>query len=146
MLAKKFIHMSRTNFLANRVCVCVCVCVYTLYSILVYIYWCFPGGTSDKEPDCQCRRCRSRGFIPWVKKIPGEGNGYPLQYSCENSWRIPWTCKRSLVDYIWNKKVPGTIPSTMHILFHLVLTTTYEVGTIIIYYYSSFRDEEPGPE
>ena len=21
-------------------------------------------------------------FNPWVRKIPGEGNGYPLQYSC----------------------------------------------------------------
>ena len=94
------VHSYEPNELFGQSCVCVCVCVYTLYSILVYIYWCFPGGTSDKEPDCQCRRCRSRGFIPWVKKIPGEGNGYPLQYSCENSWRIPWTCKRSLVDYI----------------------------------------------
>ena len=26
------------------------------------------------------------GFDPWVRKTPGEGNGYPLQYSClENS-------------------------------------------------------------
>jgi len=26
------------------------------------------------------------GFAPWVGKIPGEGNGHPLQYSClENS-------------------------------------------------------------
>ena len=27
----------------------------------------------------QCRRCR---FDPWVRKIPAEGNGNPLQYSC----------------------------------------------------------------
>ena len=27
----------------------------------------FPGGTSSKEPACQCRRCR---FDPWVGKIP----------------------------------------------------------------------------
>ena len=39
----------------------------------------FPGGTGGKEPTCQCR---GHGFDPWVKKIPGEGNGYPLQYSC----------------------------------------------------------------
>ena len=24
---------------------------------------------------------RGPGFNPWVRKIPGEGNGYPLQYS-----------------------------------------------------------------
>jgi len=32
-----------------------------------------------KESACQCRRLR---FNPWVKKIPREGNGNPLQYSC----------------------------------------------------------------
>ena len=28
------------------------------------------------------------GFDPWVGKIPGEGNGKSLQYSC---LKIPWT-------------------------------------------------------
>ena len=30
----------------------------------------FPGGTSDKEPTCQCRRHKRSGFSPWVGKIP----------------------------------------------------------------------------
>ena len=30
----------------------------------------FPGGSSSKESDCQCRRCRRCGFDPWVGKIP----------------------------------------------------------------------------
>ena len=30
----------------------------------------FPGGTSGKEPTCQCRRCRRHGFDPWVGKVP----------------------------------------------------------------------------
>ena len=42
----------------------------------------FPGGASQKEPACQCRRHKSQGFDPWVGKIPGGGNGNPLQYSC----------------------------------------------------------------
>ena len=29
-----------------------------------------PGGTSHKEPTCQCRRCKRPGFGPWVRKIP----------------------------------------------------------------------------
>ena len=29
-----------------------------------------PGGTSGKEPACQCRRPKRRGFHPWVGKIP----------------------------------------------------------------------------
>ena len=37
----------------------------------------------DKGSVCQCSRCV---FDPWVGKIPGWGNGIPLQYSClENS-------------------------------------------------------------
>ena len=30
----------------------------------------FPGGTSDREPACQCGGCKRRGFAPWVGKIP----------------------------------------------------------------------------
>ena len=29
----------------------------------------FPSGTSSKEPACQCRRHKIRGFDPWVRKI-----------------------------------------------------------------------------
>ena len=33
-----------------------------------------------------CLQCRSPRFNPWVRKIPGEWNGNPLQYSyLENS-------------------------------------------------------------
>ena len=30
----------------------------------------FPGGTSDKEPACQCRRCKRLRFDPWVRMMP----------------------------------------------------------------------------
>ena len=43
----------------------------------------FPGGASDKEFTCQCRRC---GFSPW--KIPWRNEWNLLQYSC---LEIPWT-------------------------------------------------------
>ena len=43
----------------------------------------FPGGSDGKASACNVGRPR---FDPWVRKIPGEGNGNPLQYSClENS-------------------------------------------------------------
>ena len=29
-----------------------------------------------------CLQCGRLGFDPWIRKIPGEGNGYPLWYSC----------------------------------------------------------------
>ena len=41
----------------------------------------FPGSVSGKESDCQCGSCRRCGFNSWVRKIPGKGNGNPLQYS-----------------------------------------------------------------
>ena len=37
-----------------------------------------PANTRDAR-DAGHERC---GFDPWVRKIPGEGNGNPLQYSC----------------------------------------------------------------
>ena len=42
-----------------------------------------PGGSDGKEPACNEG---DPGFIPGLGRSPGEGNGYPLQYSAlENS-------------------------------------------------------------
>ena len=30
----------------------------------------FPGGSSGKEPTCQCRTCKKCEFDPWTEKIP----------------------------------------------------------------------------
>ena len=51
----------------------------------------FPGGSDGKESACNAR---DSDLIPVSERSPGEGNGYPLQYSClENSvvsgaWRV----------------------------------------------------------
>ena len=43
----------------------------------------FPGGSEDKESICNAG---DLGLIPVTGRSTGEGNGYPLQYSClENS-------------------------------------------------------------
>ena len=52
---------------------------------------------SSKELACQCKRHRCD---PGVGKIPGEGNGNPLQYSCLENCRdregySPWGHKQS---------------------------------------------------
>ena len=82
-------------------------------------------GMSDEEPACQCRRCKTRGFDPWVRKIPwrrarqltpvflpGEPRGQrsPAGYS-------PWGCRvwhdwrfqkpESLVDFWFGKVQQG---------------------------------------
>ena len=41
-----------------------------------------PGGTSGKEPACQCRRLEDTGSIPGSGRSPGGGHGNPLRYSC----------------------------------------------------------------
>ena len=38
----------------------------------------FPGGSDGKESGCSAG---DLGSIPGFGKFPGEGNGYPLQYS-----------------------------------------------------------------
>ena len=47
-----------------------------------YFYLCiylgFPGGTSDKELACQCRRLKRHRFDPWVGKIPGRRAWQPI--------------------------------------------------------------------
>ena len=37
-----------------------------------------PGGASDKESACQCRRHKRCGFDPWVRKIPWKRKPTPL--------------------------------------------------------------------
>ena len=76
------------------------MCVY-IYIYIVYTYIGFPGGAIGKEPTCQCRRHKRRGFDPWVRKIPwrrvwpptpvlvpGESHG-------QRSLAVysPWACK-----------------------------------------------------
>ena len=44
----------------------------------------FPGGSAGKESACNVG---DQGLIPGLGRFPGEGKGYPLQYSgLENSW------------------------------------------------------------
>ena len=43
----------------------------------------FPGSSDSKESVCNAG---DLGWIPGLGKSPGEGDGYPFQYSClENS-------------------------------------------------------------
>ena len=57
--------------------------------------WDFPGGTSGKEPTCQCRRHKRCRFDPWVGKIPWRRawQPTPVFMSCESHGQ------RSLVGY-----------------------------------------------
>ena len=62
----------------------------------------FPGGLDGKESTCNAR---DLGLIFELGRSPGEGNGSPLQYSCqENS-----TDQRRLVGYSpWGRRESDT--------------------------------------
>ena len=49
------------------------------YHMISLICMGFPGGTSGKEPACQCRKCKRPGFDSWVDD--GQGS-----LACCNSW------------------------------------------------------------
>ena len=54
----------------------------------------FPGDSDGKESACNVG---DPGLIPWLERSPGEGNGYPLQYS-----------------YLGNHRGRGTWWATVH--------------------------------
>ena len=50
---------------------------------MVFLFLGFPGGSGGKE---SAYSAGGLGSIPVLGRSPGDGNGYPLQYSClENS-------------------------------------------------------------
>ena len=74
----------------------------------------FPGGSDGKESACNVG---DPGSIPGLGRLPGEGNGYPLQYSgLENSMDciVNGVSKNSLVAQtvkrlpaMWETRVPS---------------------------------------
>ena len=58
-------------------------CYKSYISSCLYVLRISPGGSDGKESFCSVG---DPGLIPGLGRSPGEGNGYPLQYSClENS-------------------------------------------------------------
>ena len=44
--------------------------LFLFLKIYLFIYMGLVGVNISKESACQCKRCKSRGFSPWVGKIP----------------------------------------------------------------------------
>ena len=53
----------------------------------------FPGGSSGKEPTCQCRRLKRHGFDPWVRKIPWRGEWEQFQKKTKHTSTDEWINK-----------------------------------------------------
>ena len=89
----------------------------------------FPGGASDEERTYPFRRCKRRGFDPWVGKTPlEEGTANPLQDSCletprdRGAWRATarWATKSwitHLYVYDWMEEKENRRPFKDLLLF-----------------------------
>ena len=75
-----------------------------IFKVDACCYMGFPGGTSGKEPACQCRRCKWHRFNPWVGKIPERGHGNPLQHSSLGNPmdRGAWQATVHRVGHYWS--------------------------------------------
>ena len=76
--------------------------LFPLLLFTAYIIWCFPGGTSGKEPTYLCRRHKRCGFNPWVRKIPWRRKWQPTSTL---AWRIAWTEESGRLQFIELQRV-----------------------------------------
>ena len=84
-----------------------------------YIYPCamgFPGGSAGKESACDAG---DLGLIPGLRISPGEGNGYPLQYSSLDNLKDRGAWLQSMVS----QKV-GHDWSDLTLLLHYTMATS----------------------
>ena len=93
-------------------CVCVCVCITFRMEYPVHPERGIRGGSDGKEFACNAR---DLGLIPRSGICPGEGNGYPVQYSClEKSHQ-----QGNLVVYsLWGHKELDTTNTHTHTSWH----------------------------
>ena len=91
--------------------------LYDCKFLLLLLFLVFPGGSDSKESTCNTG---DLGSIPGLGRSPGEGKGYPLQYS----WLEKPLGQRSLVDYSsWGHKQLDTTEwlSTHGVIFLMTL-------------------------
>ena len=77
------INMNQSNYI--YIIYMIYIISYILYIYYIYNYTYispfpfggFPGGASGKEPACQCRRHKRRGFDPLVEKMPWRRKWHP---------------------------------------------------------------------
>ena len=94
-----------------------------------------PGGTSDKEPACQFRRCKRCRFNPWVKKIPWRRAWQPILVHLTGESHG----QRRLVGYCpWGSQRVGHNWSDLaqHTAAHDILLSD-ENPVSLIYFFSS---------
>ena len=103
------------------------LCIYSKLFSKTYNLWGFSGGSAGKESACNVG---DLGSTPRLGRSPGEGNGYPLQYSgLENSmdctirgvaksqtwlsdFHLPFPASLAGIESTWNSGDPSSIPGS----------------------------------
>ena len=65
----------------------------------------FPGGSSGKEPTCQCRRCKRCGLDPWVGKIPWRSKWQPTLVVLPGTSHRRRSLARIRCDWAWGQSI-----------------------------------------
>ena len=111
----------------------------------LFIFWnnCnFPGGTSGKEPACQCRRRKRLGFSSWAGKIPwrrawhptpvflpGESHGQrSLAGYSSSGWKE--SDRAEATGHTQAHKWPGTHPRAGTKSDHLLLFWPHQLSSL----------------
>ena len=121
------LHPLENRILTYVICNSLCMGDFSLLSIhwfidSVFYFSGFLGASDGKESACNVRDLSS---IPGSRRSPGEGNGYPLQYSClENSMDIRmWTPGYLFITLCFNPILPyscwSVVPALAIRCFHL---------------------------
>ena len=64
----------------------------------------FPGDSDSKESACNAE---DPGSVPGSARSPGEGNGYPLQYSCLENSIDRGACQATVYEVALSQKWPS---------------------------------------
>ena len=77
----------------------------------------FPGGSAGKEPACQCRRRKRRGFDPWLGKIPWRRKWQPASVFLPGKFHGPRGAWRATVHGVAKSQTLETIINIDNQLF-----------------------------
>ena len=90
----------------------------------------FPGGSSGKEPTCQCRRPKRHQFDLWVRKIPWRRKWQPTPVFLPGESHA----KRSPLGYSPqdHKELDMTEQLTLSHFHHLTLRTSFAVEELLL--------------
>ena len=88
-------------------------------SFMVKLALGFPGGASDKEPTCQCRRQKRHQFNPWVGKIPWRRAQQPTPVFLPGE--SPWTEEPGGLQSIGSRRIRHDWSDLAHTCAQLAL-------------------------